>query len=256
MKNRIVFLGTGTSQGVPMIGCRCEVCLSEDPKDKRLRSSIYVHYNDIDIVIDGGPDFRQQLLREKIEHLDAVILTHGHKDHTGGLDDIRAFNYLERRAFPLYLEKSTAESIKKEYYYAFGNEKYPGSPEFDLHIIDNTPFHISANKIEPIRVFHAEMPILGFRIGDVAYITDASYIPENEFKKLENLSILIINTVRTTSHPSHFSLSEAIAVAERVGAKKSYLTHLSHQLSRHKELSESLPENISPAYDGLTLFFD
>lgn len=256
MKNRVVFLGTGTSQGIPMIGCKCDVCLSEEPEDKRLRSSVFIHYNGVDMVIDGGPDFREQLLREKIEHLDAILLTHGHKDHTGGLDDVRAFNYLEKKAFPLYLEKDVLKSIEKEYYYAFDPNKYPGAPHFEIHLIDEEPFYISDNKITPIRVFHGGIPILGFRVGDMAYITDASYIPESEFEKLKELSILVINTVRTVSHPSHFSLPEAISVAQRIGAKKTYLTHLSHQLDRHKKLSETLPEGIAPAYDGLTLFFN
>ena len=246
-------MGTGTSQGVPMIGCKCDVCRSDDPKDKRLRSAIYVKYNGMDIMIDAGPDLREQLLREDIDHLDAVILTHEHWDHTGGLDDVRAFNYLEKRAFPLYLEKRAAQSIKKEYYYAFGEDKYPGAPDFELHTIDENPFSIKNNEIIPIRVYHGDLPILGFRIGDMAYITDASYIPNEEFKKLEGLTTLILNTVRVTSHPSHFSLPQAVAIAERVGAKQTWLTHLSHQLGRHRELMKSLPDNIQPAYDGLRI---
>lgn len=259
MESKITFLGTGTSQGVPMIGCNCYVCKSRDTKDKRLRSSALIEHNGFKILIDCGPDFRQQMLREEIQDVDAVLLTHQHKDHTGGLDDIRAFNYFRHAAFPIYAETRVQKSLKMEYAYAFEEFKYPGVPEFHLITIDEQPFHItkkqpdgtsSVLEIIPIRVLHYKLPVLGFRIGTIAYITDGSYIPEQEFTKLKGLDIFIINTIRKEKHISHFSLSEALEVIERVGAKESYLTHLSHQIGTHTELSEELPPHVHAAYDG------
>jgi phosphoribosyl 1,2-cyclic phosphate phosphodiesterase len=257
-KARVTFLGTGTSQGVPMIGCDCSVCTSSDSKDNRLRSSALLEINGLTIVIDAGPDFRQQLLRAKVKRIDAVLLTHEHKDHTGGLDDIRAFNYLTRKAVPVYCEQRVAESLKREYSYAFSEHKYPGAPEFDIRIIDETPFNIeslidkSKNvEIIPLRAYHYKLPVLGFRIGDIGYITDANRIEDNTFLKLKALNVFVINTVRREKHISHFSLSEAIDVIKRVDAKSSYLTHLSHQIGTHKELTESLPKNVYAAYDTL-----
>lgn len=255
MQNSITFLGTGTSQGVPMIGCQCEVCKSTDSHDKRLRASAYIEYNDIKFTIDAGPDFREQILRENISWLDAVLLTHQHKDHTGGLDDVRAFNYFSQKAFPIYCEKNVEDSLRNEYSYAFSPVRYPGAPEFDIHRIDENPFFIGNNKIVPIRVMHYKLPILGFRIGDLGYITDANYISEGEIDKLRGVKIFVINTIRRQKHISHFSLDEAIEVCKRVGAKKSFLTHLSHQIENHVQLSLSLPPGIYPAYDTLKIDF-
>lgn len=261
---KITFLGTGTSQGVPMIGCNCHVCKSSDIKDNRLRTSALVEYCGFKILIDCGPDFRQQLLRENISDIDAVILTHQHKDHTGGLDDIRAFNYFRKSAFPIYAEPNVQESLKMEYSYAFAEYKYPGVPEYDLQTISEEPFTITkmaedgtlkSITITPIRVYHYMLPILGFRIGNMAYITDGSSIPESEFDKLKGLSLFIINTVRKEKHISHFSLPEAIDVIKRVGAPQNYLTHLSHQIGTYNELIQILPENVLPAYDGLKVNF-
>ena len=261
---KITFLGTGTSQGIPMIGCTCPVCKSADPRDSRLRTSALVEHNGFRILIDCGPDFRQQMLRENISDLDAVILTHQHKDHTGGLDDIRAFNYFRKEAFPIYAEPLVQESLKMEYSYAFAEHKYPGVPEYQLHTIGEEPFTIakhlpdgstSSITITPIRVFHYKLPILGFRIGDMAYITDGSSIPEEEFAKLAGVDLFIINTVRHQKHISHFSLPEALDIIKKVGAKRNYLTHLSHQLGTHQELCMMLPENVLPAYDRLVLEF-
>ena len=229
-RTKLTFLGTGTSQGVPMIGCDCDVCRSSDPRDKRLRSSVLVEHEGLTILVDAGPDFRQQMLRAGVSHLDAILLTHNHKDHTGGLDDIRAFNYLEKQATHIYCEKYVEDSLRMEYSYAFAEKKYPGAPEWEVHEIDDKPFNINGVEIIPIRGRHYRLPVLGFRFGNIAYCTDMNHIPEEEFSKLQGLDHFIINTVRYGKHISHFALDEAVAVARKVGAKHSWLTHLSHQL--------------------------
>ena len=280
-KARLTFLGTGTSQGVPMIGCGCEVCRSSDPRDKRLRASALVDYCGMRILIDAGPDFRQQMLREGVSHLDAILLTHNHKDHTGGLDDIRAFNYLERRASEIFCEKYVEDSLRMEYGYAFAEQKYPGAPEWHVHNIDSRPFilrsggpteilswesgkgysystvnldeEVKTTEVIPIRGMHYKLPVLGYRFGNIAYCTDMNYILEEEFEKLHDLDHFVINCVKHGKHISHYSLEEAVAVAQRVGAKPSWLTHLSHPLPSYEELASQLPEGILPAYDGLVL---
>lgn len=278
---KLTFLGTGTSQGVPMIGCGCDVCRSNDPRDKRLRASALVDYDGIRILVDAGPDFRQQMLRENVTHLDAILLTHNHKDHTGGLDDVRAFNYLEKRATEIYCEKYVEESLRLEYGYAFAEKKYPGAPEWHVHNIDEKPFQISTGgeeevllwtsgtgytrtrvssqeesrntEIIPIRGMHYKLPVLGYRFGNIAYCTDMNLIPEEEFEKLQGLDHFVINCVKNGKHISHFSIEEAVQTALRVGAKHSWLTHLSHQLPCHAQLEKELPSGIHPAYDGLKL---
>jgi len=250
---RLTFLGTGTSQGVPIIGCKCKVCTSPDLKDKRLRSSVLIEHNGKRILIDAGPDFRQQLLRENIGDLDAIILTHEHKDHTGGLDDVRAINYLQKKILPIYCEKRVEESLHREYSYAFCEIKYPGIPEFGINIIDSTPFNIDGVDVIPIRVYHYKLPILGYRIGNITYITDANKIEESELRKVFGSKIMVLNTVRKERHISHFSLSEAIEVAQKVGAAATYLTHLSHQIGTHKDLSNCLPKGIYASFDGLSV---
>lgn len=252
-KTRLTFLGTGTSQGVPMIGCGCEVCKSQDPRDKRLRASVLVEHEGLRVLVDAGPDFRYQMLRAGVSSLDAILLTHNHKDHTGGLDDIRAFNYHEKRATQIYCEKYVEESLRKEYSYAFEEIKYPGAPEWDVHIIDENPFTIKGVEITPIRGRHFKLPVLGYRFGNIAYCTDMNHIPEEEYYKLQGLDHFIINCVRRGRHISHYSLEQAIEVAEKVGAKHSWLTHLSHQLPCHEELTKELPEGILPAFDGLVI---
>ena len=280
-KAKLTFLGTGTSQGVPMIGCGCDVCRSSDPRDKRLRASALVDYCGMRILIDAGPDFRQQMLREGVSHLDAILLTHNHKDHTGGLDDIRAFNYLERRASEIFCEKYVEESLRMEYGYAFAEQKYPGAPEWHVHNIDSRPFivrcggpteilswesgkgysystvnldeEIKTAEIIPVRGMHYKLPVLGYRFGKIAYCTDMNYIPEEEFGKLHDLDHFVINCVKHGKHISHYSLEEAIEVAQRVGAKHTWLTHLSHQLPAYEELAAQLPDGILPAYDGLVI---
>ena len=252
-KARLEFLGTGTSQGVPMIGCGCEVCASRDPHDKRLRASVLVDYSGKRFLVDAGPDFRQQMLRAGVSHVDAILLTHNHKDHTGGLDDIRAFNYLEKAATHIYCEKYVEDSLRKEYSYAFAENKYPGAPDWKVHLIDEHPFSIDGVEIAPIRGKHFNLPVLGYRFGDIAYCTDMNRIPEEEFAKLQGLDHFIINCVRRGRHISHFSLEGALEVASRVGAKHTWLTHLSHQLPRYEELLSELPDGVQPAYDGLVI---
>ena len=252
-KTRLTFLGTGTSQGVPMIGCGCEVCKRQDHRDKRLRASVLVEHEGLRVLVDAGPDFRYQMLRAGVSSLDAILLTHNHKDHTGGLDDIRAFNYHEKRATQIYCEKYVEESLRKEYSYAFEEIKYPGAPEWDVHIIDENPFTIKGVEITPIRGRHFKLPVLGYRFGNIAYCTDMNHIPEEEYSKLQGLDHFIINCVRRGRHISHYSLEQAIEVAEKVGAKHSWLTHLSHQLPCHEELTKELPEGILPAFDGLVI---
>ena len=236
-----------------MIGCTCEVCASQAPEDKRLRSSVFVEHEGLKVLIDAGPDFRYQMLRERICSVDAILLTHNHKDHTGGLDDIRAFNYHEKKAAQIYCEKYVEDSLRMEYSYAFAKNKYPGAPEWEVHIIDNKPFEINGTDIVPIRGMHYKLPVLGYRFGNIAYCTDMNNIPEMEFSKLQGLEHFVINTVRRGHHISHFSLEEALEVASKVGAKHTWLTHLSHQLPCHKDLAAELPDGVKPAYDGLTI---
>lgn len=252
-KTQLTFLGTGTSQGVPMIGCGCEVCKSTDPRDKHLRASVLVEHEGLRILVDAGPDFRYQMLRAGVSSLDAILLTHNHKDHTGGLDDIRAFNYLEKKATQIYCEKYVEESLRKEYSYAFEEIRYPGAPEWDVHIIDDKPFTVNGVEIIPIRGRHFKLPVLGYRFGNIAYCTDMNHIPDEEYEKLQNLDHFIINCVRRGRHISHYSLEQAIEVAQKVGAKHSWLTHLSHQLPCYEDLKKELPEGILPAFDGLVL---
>ena len=252
-RTRLTFLGTGTSQGVPMIGCGCEVCRSSDPRDKRLRASVLVEHEGLRILVDAGPDFRYQMLRAGVSSLDAILLTHNHKDHTGGLDDIRAFNYHEKKATQIYCEQYVEESLRKEYSYAFEEIKYPGAPEWDVHIIDDKPFTINKVEIIPIRGRHFKLPVLGYRFGNIAYCTDMNHISDEEYAKLQGLDHFIINCVRRGRHISHYSLGQAIEVAQKVGAKHSWLTHLSHQLPCYEELIKELPEGILPAFDGLVI---
>ena len=297
---KLTFLGTGTSQGVPIIGCQCEVCKSADSKDKRYRSSALVEYEGMTILVDAGPDFRSQMLSHDVRHLDAILLTHNHKDHTGGLDDVRSFNYIDRQAAEIYCEERVLKTLRNDYAYAFAEHKYPGAPEWHIHLIDERPFRVEAlhgkgelewvhdigyfyrqpdgslkpsdNAVQeashehpniiPIRGLHGQMPVLGFRFGNIAYITDMSELPEAELEKLQGLEHVTLNTVSYHPHHSHFSLDEALALAERIGARHTWLTHLSHAFPRHEkfcaELKEICAERkiksiVQPAYDGLTI---
>ena len=305
-KARLTFLGSGTSQGVPIIGCRCDVCRSDDSRDKRFRASVYVEYGGLNILVDAGPDFRMQMLAHDLCHLDAILITHNHKDHTGGLDDVRSLNYIDRRASEIYCEKNVLEDLIREYPYVFRFPKYPGAPEWHIHVIDERPFTIKKDTAEkeliwvhdvgyhyrlpdgtliptarslddmiedayevsdgttiiPIRGLHDTLPVLGFRFGDIAYITDMSSIPEGEFEKLKGLKHLTLNTVGYKKHHSHFSLDETLELAGRIGAGHTWLTHLSHTFPCHEEFEKMLDRMCSergiqsvvrPAFDGLVI---
>ena len=287
----LTFLGTGTSQGVPIIACQCPVCKSTDPRDKRYRASAFIRHDGLNILVDAGPDFRSQMLANDIRHLDAILITHAHKDHTGGLDDVRSFNYIDKKAAEIYCEPQVLKSLKNDYAYAFAQPKYPGAPEWHVHLIDQRPFrvdslentgdlewvhdvgyfyrqpdgslqpsdnavleapHENANII-PIRGYHDQLPVLGFRVGNIAYITDMSRLPESELPKLQGLEHLTLNTVGYYPHHSHFSLEQAIALARSIGARHTWLTHLSHAFPTHSRFCRELPHDIQPAYDGLTI---
>ncbi|WP_345955353.1 MBL fold metallo-hydrolase [Mucilaginibacter sp. PAMB04168] len=249
----ITFLGTGTSQGVPVIACECEVCTSADKHDKRLRTSILVEAEGKVIVIDSGPDFRYQMLRAGVKHLDAVVFTHEHKDHTAGLDDIRAFNYIQQTPMDVYAVPRVQEALKREFSYIFAEYQYPGIPKLNLHTIGLDPFKVGPLKFTPIEVMHYRLPVLGFRIADFTYITDAKTITEKETEKIYGSKTLVVNALQKEAHISHFTLDEAIAFAQKIGAETTYFTHISHRLGKYADVSRELPENIKLAYDGLKL---
>lgn len=249
----VTFLGTGTSQGVPVIACGCEVCTSADPRDNRLRSSIMIEAEDKTIVIDSGPDFRYQMLREKVKKLDAIVFTHEHKDHIAGMDDIRAFNYFQNSPVDIYATERVQEALKREFAYVFAQFKYPGIPQVNMHTIGLDPFDIGSIHLIPVEVMHYKLPVLGFRINDFTYITDAKTVVESEVEKIKGTKTLVINALQTESHISHFTLDEALLFAQEVGAEKTYLTHISHRLGRYQDITGQLPEGIELAYDGLKL---
>jgi phosphoribosyl 1,2-cyclic phosphate phosphodiesterase len=250
---RITFLGTGTSQGVPVIACPCAICHSTDKRDKRLRSSILVETEAAHIVIDTGPDFRYQMLRARVQRLDAILFTHGHKDHTAGLDDVRAFNYFQQQEMDVYANEDTRETLKREFRYIFQDKSYPGIPQIRLHELSNNAFRVNGLEVLPIRVLHYKLEVFGFRIGDFSYITDANYIAPEEIDKIRGSRVVVLNALRREPHISHFTLSEAVALAQEIGAETTYLTHISHQLGLHTEVEQDLPANIRLAYDGLQL---
>lgn len=248
---RITFLGTGTSQGVPVIGCKCEVCSSDDPRDRRLRSSVMVETKDVRLIIDAGPDFRFQMLRENIDRIDAVLITHGHKDHIGGLDDLRPFNYLMKKPVEIYAASNVHQDIRRDFFYAFEEDRYPGIPEMNLHFINNLPFKIGPIEIIPVEVEHHHLKVLGFRINKFAYITDASRILAAEMEKLKSLEILVINALRLEPHISHFCLGEALEVIQHLQPRYAFLTHISHRLGKHAGVELQLPDGVFLAYDRL-----
>ena len=250
---KITFLGTGTSQGIPVIGCDCEVCTSIDYRDKRLRSSILIKTDKLHAVVDTGPDFRQQMLRERVNRLDAVLYTHAHKDHTAGMDDIRSFNFLQKKDMPVYGQDITLDQLKNQFSYIFANNKYPGIPQITLNTIENIPFEVQGEKITPIEVMHHKLPVFGYRIHDFTYITDANFIAHEEKEKIKGSSVLVINALQKIEHISHFTLAQALEVIEEVKPGKAYLTHIGHYLGLHADVSKELPENVELAYDGLSI---
>lgn len=248
---QITFLGTGTSTGIPQIGCTCPVCTSTDPKDNRLRTSVVVSVNGKNILIDCGPDFRQQVLRAGIGRIDAVLITHIHYDHTGGIDDLRPFG--GKHTLPIYLEPSVAEGIRTRLPYCFGDHLYPGVPNIRLQEIGIELFTIENIEVTPIRVMHYKLPILGYRIGGLVYITDALTIPDEEYAKMKQVDVLVINALRKQPHLSHQTLDEALRVIERVQPREAYLVHMSHHMGLTAEVEKELPPHVHFAYDGLVV---
>ncbi|MBC6400986.1 MAG: MBL fold metallo-hydrolase [Ekhidna sp.] len=253
---KVTFLGTGTSQGVPVIGCKCKVCTSIDYHDNRLRSSVFIEYQGIHLIIDTGPDFRQQMLRERISHLNAVLFTHEHKDHTAGLDDIRSYNFLQRANMPVYGRERVLNQLQREFAYIFNEKKYPGVPSVSLNEIHNKPFKVSKIDVTPIEVLHYKLPVFGFRIADFTYITDANFIAEEEKEKIKGSKIIVLNALQKDDHISHFTFDEAVSLMEELKPEKGYFTHISHKLGLHAEVSEELPDFIELAWDGLRITSD
>ena len=253
---KVTFLGTGASHGIPIVGCKCAVCQSVNPKDKRLRSSVYIETEGRHLLIDPGPDLRQAALREGFTQIDAVLITHEHKDHTAGIDDIRTFNYIMRRAIPFYAQPRVTETIRREYAYAFSEPHYPGAPQIELHPIDNEPFDVQGIMVTPINVLHGTLPTTGFRIGQFAYITDAKTIADSEMAKLQGLDTLVINALRIEQHPAHLSLGESLDIIGKLKPSHAYLTHISHKIPVYEELIKILPDNVRPAYDGLSIIIE
>ena len=249
----VTFLGTGTSQGVPVIGCECEVCRSLDFRDKRLRVSVHIQTQGKSLIIDSGPDFRQQVLRERIKWLDALLFTHEHKDHTSGLDDIRAFNFMQHTDMPLYAEERVLNQIKQEFSYIFSGHNYPGIPRVNLCPITEDSFTLDGITVQPIRVKHYKLPVLGFRINNFTYITDANFISEEEKKKIAGSEVIVLDALRKEPHISHFSLAEAVELLTELRPQKAYLTHISHLMGLHHEVEAELPEFVRLAYDGLKI---
>lgn len=251
---KLKFLGTGTSQGVPVISCRCRVCSSDNEMDKRLRTSAMIETEEgANILIDIGPDFREQMLREKVMHLEGILVTHAHRDHVAGLDDIRAFNYVQNQKMQLYANKLALDILIRDYGYIFSEQPYPGLPQVDLHEVDDTPFCVANKVVIPIHAMHKNMPVLGYRIDDMTYITDANMIEERELEKVKGSKILVINALRHEKHFSHYCLEEALQIIDIIKPEHAYLTHISHEMGLHQEVELELPSNVSLAYDGLCI---
>lgn len=250
---KVTVLGSGTSQGVPVIGCSCEVCRSLDFRDKRLRVSIHIAVDDKSFIIDSGPDFRQQVLRERIKSLDALIFTHEHKDHTAGMDDIRSFNFLQKRDMPIYGRERVLDQLKREFAYVFEENTYPGVPKVKVHPIENIPFEVDGIKFIPIEVMHHMLPVFGFRINDFSYVTDAKTISNTEKEKIKGSKVLILDALQKEDHLSHLTLSEALALIEELDVEMTYLTHISHRMGLHHKVNTELPDNVKLAHDGLQI---
>ncbi len=249
----VTVLGSGTSQGVPVIACDCEVCISQDPRDNRTRTSVMLSLDNKNIIIDSGPDFRQQMLREKVKAIDGIVFTHEHKDHIAGLDEVRAFNYFNQWRAQVYCSDQVKDALHREFHYAFSGERYPGIPEIDINIIGNSSFEINEIPFLPIEVKHMHMSVFGYRVGDFTYITDANYISAEEKEKIKGSQVLILNALRKEKHPSHFNLEEAIELIEELEPDITYLTHISHQFGLHEVEEKNLPPNVRIAYDGLKI---
>lgn len=250
---KITFLGTGTSTGVPVVACNCQVCKSKNSKDHRLRSSVMIQINGQNLVIDCGPDFRYQMIREKVEDIAAIIFTHGHRDHIAGLDDVRAFNYVLNKTVDIYASKQVVESISNEFPYIFQEKRFFGAPQLNFNIIGNQPFQVNGIEVLPIEVLHHKLKVFGFRVQDFTYITDASFIDAQEKKKIIGSKTLVINALRKSKHISHFSLEEAIELIEEINPQRAYITHLSHFMGLHEPTQALLPSNVFLAYDGLKI---
>lgn len=250
---KIIFLGTGTSQGVPVIGCQCEVCTSLDFRDKRLRTSAHIEVNGLSMIIDSGPDFRQQVLANRIMRLDALVFTHQHKDHVAGMDDIRGYNFIQGRPVPVYARAEVIHQLKQEFAYVFAKDQYPGVPQVEVHPIENEPFFIDEVKMIPIDVLHHKLPVFGYRIQDLTYITDASYISKHEKEKIKGSKVLVINALQHKEHVSHFSLDQALTIIEEVKPQQAFIVHISHKMGLHREISKLLPSHIELAFDGLSV---
>jgi len=250
---KLTFLGTGTSQGVPVVACQCAVCLSENPKDKRLRASVMIETEGQCLVVDAGPDFRQQMLTHQVRHLNGILITHEHVDHIFGLDDIRAFNWVQKQATDIYAEERVQIAIRRIFDYVFSTWKYPGIPQMHLHLIENSSFMINDLEIIPVRGYHYKLPVFGFRFGKIAYVTDVNHLEDAEIEKLQGLDVLVLNALRKEDHISHYSLNQALEVIAEVKPGKAYLTHLSHQMGFYDEVQAELPENVFLAYDGLEI---
>jgi len=248
------FLGTGTSGGIPVVGCHCEVCRSTDSHDKRLRTSLMIRSDTTCVIIDSGPDFRYQMLREKVDCVDAIVFTHEHRDHIAGLDDIRSLNWIQKKPIPLYASIQVQTAIKTSFPYIFSKTDYPGLPKINFHTINShEAFTIGDICLQPILVMHHKLPVLGFRIGDFTYITDANYISAEEKEKIKNSRVLVLNALRRKPHISHFTLNEALKMIKELNPDLAYLTHLSHQLEVHKKVEKELPSGVHLAFDGLNV---
>ena len=249
---KLTFLGTGTSQGVPVIACDCGVCISPDSRDKRLRSSVMITINNLNYLVDCGPDFRQQMLREKIQDIRAILFTHEHKDHIAGMDDVRAFNFKHQKDMDVYCDFNVQKALLREFPYVFSDKKYPGVPEVNIHQINSSKaFNIDGNLFTPIEVMHYKLPVLGFRVNDLTYITDAKTISRKEIEKIKGTHVLVVNALRISEHISHFNLKEALSFINEVKPEVAYLTHVSHLMGRSKDVEKHLPDKVMLAYDGL-----
>ncbi|BBM82888.1 MBL fold metallo-hydrolase [Candidatus Uabimicrobium amorphum] len=250
---KVTFLGTGTSQGVPVPMCDCKVCRSTDHRDQRLRCSVYIEYQGKDIIIDTGPDFRQQLLREKIMHIDGILFTHSHHDHIAGLDDVRCFNFKYKKPIGIYTSAAVEQRLREVFSYIFSEVQYPGAPQVYITRIKDKVFSVKGVEITPLQVLHGKLPIFGFRIGDFTYLTDTSFIPESENEKIQGSKVIVLDALRQTPHPTHLHLDAAIDIIKKFQPQKAYFIHMSHQMGLHDEIEKLLPENMHLAYDGLKI---